>query len=202
MHSSSEISKNPIYYPLQKPMNIRSYELQEPVTSEAKFSTSSAINNNNYPHLVSLLGASRMDSSAMYAKVMGHDITRLHEEPTPLNLSEMPNASSAVCSKILSSPYYASLRNPDGSSYESLTYDHQSSSSFAIPMTSANLDGYQALNSLYGSLQNPGSSLHLELGNDPAIKSEYSNPVLVRGSYAASESTPNTSLSFTKLLPS
>ena len=92
--------------------------------------------------------------------------TRLYEEPTPLNLSEMPNVSSAVCSEILSSPYYASLRNSDGSPYESLTDEHQSSSSRSIPTTSAYaaLDGYQALYDLHGSLQNPDSSLNLELG--------------------------------------
>ena len=87
---------------------------------------------------------------------------------------------------------------------QSLTDDHQSSSSRSIPMTSANasLDGNQSLNNSYGSLHDPDSSLHLELGYDPAIKAEYSDPVLVCESNAASQSTPNTSLSVPKLLPS
>jgi len=75
MHSSSEISNYPYYSPLQKPDDSL-YEPQEPVTSEAKFSTSSEKTDasDNYAHLVSLPGASRMDSSTMYAELMSHDI--------------------------------------------------------------------------------------------------------------------------------
>ena len=52
--------------------------MSEPVvTSEAKFSTpfGKADASDNYAHLVSLLGVSRMDSSAIYAKLMSNDIT-------------------------------------------------------------------------------------------------------------------------------
>jgi hypothetical protein len=53
-------------------------------------------------------------------------------------VSEMKDVEAARKIKISSSPYYAPLRNPDGSLYHSLSDDHAKVSGFSIPLVSAN----------------------------------------------------------------
>ena len=150
MHSSSEISNYPYYSPLQKPDDSL-YEPQEPVTSEAKFSTSSgkADASDNYAHLVSLLGASRMDSSTMYAELMSHNITT--------------SVKAAHYDSFKDYPYYSPLQNPDGSLYETQEpVTSEAKFSTSSEKTDAS-DNYAHLVSLPGASRMDSSTMYAEI---------------------------------------
>ena len=100
---------------------------------------------------------------------------RLLSEPTTINESrDVSTANSQI--EISSSPYYASLRNPDGSLYQTLSDDLAKSSGFLIPLASTHesLSGHQEV---YSSPSYVVSDAVIEY-EEPVLQNEYETPVL------------------------
>ena len=100
---------------------------------------------------------------------------RLLSEPTTINESrDVSTANSQI--EISSSPYYASLRNPDGSLYQTLSDDLAKSSGFSIPSASM----YESLSGHHEVYSSPNDVVSDALTEyeEPVLQNKYETPVL------------------------